>query len=878
MSIPHLTLDTNKNLKRMVRVAVRQTEKGGLIEASFLDADSRPYDLTNLHVTFNDRKANNKFLSDSNVTIVDARNGSIKYTLHDQTYAGSGTAWFDISDASGSKVDSTQSFKIEVDDAFNVNIYNSEYVRSLELLRDKMQALVDAAKKLEDDQTNKFTHDLSTNLSNAQNQLNSKLTSMQSAYDSAERQRWGAFNNDQTQRTNTYNADRTNRDNDYKADKARIDQDWVNDKARIDKEWQDDKSRIDGEASTQHTSIQNRADKQNKDIQARADSQNKDIQARADSQNSSIQDRADNQNSTISAAWKKQTDDINAAWTAQKAFLDNAVNSINSTLDTIRKDIDTLSKTSLPAMDQKATEVQSKVDKLRADMSAIDFSSYAKKTEVAVARAIPFPTDITDLDKLPEGRYNPRNLTEDQWQKIKHIPPIDHFGMIICYREDGDGWQLAYSTNNPTIMFFRGAGGGTYADWQQLKQPTTSYTNQDIDNKIAANVPSGPITIGYDIDTKNVTNETNRYDHRWLTDSGTLKTFADAIQALRGSGAHRLSSPVDLNKILGNQMQLSVYNCPNSDNTNTPYFFNDHRGTLIVANYDGNAKTQFWIPVGMPGKNGFAYRYIEGPNFQPWQQIANQVFGNENEDLFAYDSSQVRTYNGNGSSVKNKPTELGNKSWFNVIYKFYPGGWGTAILLSQDQEIYINAKNGTEWGTWQKIPTRSEFEAVKNSSNNALSRAGGNMNLRSTINWNGGNINDKTGNLGGLYWQRGTDNVKIFADQNGNDNLDLVIQLGDDNSNHVSFRNNGGSEVAAIRMDGKYTGRLDWNNIDGKPDVASKSDITNLNSRMNSLDHELTQRVGVLESKMPDIQTVSSEAEGNTYLASHPNAIIFVKG
>ena len=146
MSIPHLTLDTNKNLKRMVRVAVRQTEKGGLIEASFLDADSRPYDLTNLHVTFNDRKANNKFLSDSNVTIVDARNGSIKYTLHDQTYAGSGTAWFDISDASGSKVDSTQSFKIEVDDAFNVNIYNSEYVRSLELLRDKMQALVDAAK------------------------------------------------------------------------------------------------------------------------------------------------------------------------------------------------------------------------------------------------------------------------------------------------------------------------------------------------------------------------------------------------------------------------------------------------------------------------------------------------------------------------------------------------------------------------------------------------------------------------------------------------------------------------------------------------------------------------------------------------------------
>lgn len=92
------------------------------------------------------------------------------------------------------------------------------------------------------------------------------------------------------------------------------------------------------------------------------------------------------------------------------------------------------------------------------------------------------------------------------------------------------------------------------------------------------------------------------------------------------------------------------------------------------------------------------------------------------------------------------------------------------------------------------------------------------MNLRSTINWNGGGINDKTGNLGGLHWDGGSDTASIYGDQNANDNLDLVFDLGDDGSNHFSFRNKGG-EVAAIRSNGHYTGTVDWGNVWGRPDV-----------------------------------------------------------
>lgn len=892
MSIPHLTLDTNKNLKRMVRVAVRQTEKGGLIEASFLDADSRPYDLTNLHVTFNDRKANNKFLSDSNVTIVDARNGSIKYTLHDQTYAGSGTAWFDISDASGSKVDSTQSFKIEVDDAFNVNIYNSEYVRSLELLRDKMQALVDAAKKLEDDQTNKFTHDLSANLSNAQNQLNNKLTSMQSAYDSAEKQRSDAFNNDQVQRTNTYNTDRANRDNDYKTDKARIDQDWVNDKARIDKEWQDDKSRIDQEASTQYTSIQSQADKQSKDIQSRADSQNSSIQDRADSQNHSIQNRADKQNSTISAAWKKQTDDIDAAWVAQKAFLDNAVNSINTTLDTIRSDIDTLSKTSLPAMDQKATSVQEKIDKLRADMSAIDFSSYAKKSDVAVAIEAPFPTDITDLDALPEGRYNLRNLTEDQWQQIKNIPPIDHYGMIICYKEDGDGWQLAYSTNNPTIIFFRGAGGGKYIDWQQLKQPTTSYTNQDIDTKIAnagqvkqvsgvgpdgsGNVPLDVVAInGYDIASKNPVKQKWPVTQAWYVDQQALQPFADAINNLQGTGGNTVSDKVDLNTLNTRGNAISSYILRNDQNINTPSFYQDKRGTLIVLNWDTNAITQLFFPV--IDSSGFAWRTHLSGKWSDWKQGINQGIidskinniKNLNPDafnrapLFTGDANDIDRTGvfANANTIKNLPT----------------GSYGTLVsfvslagnldertqfyMPDNDNNLYWRNKRvdgNAPWEPWRILATNDTLNSKVNVNGNLFTT------ISQSNNWS-----------------------DIFPGYNGNQ--PRLVSFRDESQSGTALGNfaagigfGGGDTKGALNIAySDHTARIIGGNGTSPvwhEDIAWKSDITNLNSRMNSLDHDLTQRVGALESKIPDIHTVSSEAEGNTYLASHPNAIIFVKG
>lgn len=121
---------------------------------------------------------------------------------------------------------------------------------------------------------------------------------------------------------------------------------------------------------------------------------------------------------------------------------------------------------------------------------------------------------------------------------------------------------------------------------------------------------------------------------------------------------------------------------------------------------------------------------------------------------------------------------------------------------------------------------QSTADGAQTTANNALPKAGGNMNLRSTINWSGGGINDRTGNLGGLQWAGGTDTVSIYGDQDDNDNLDLAFDLGDDGSNRFSFRNKG-SEVAGIQSNGHYTGTVDWGNIWGRPDVATHADVNN---------------------------------------------------
>lgn len=200
--------------------------------------------------------------------------------------------------------------------------------------------------------------------------------------------------------------------------------------------------------------------------------------------------------------------------------------------------------------------------------------------------------------------------------------------------------------------------------------------------------------------------------------------------------------------------------------------------------------------------------------------------GQADADLLANSGNEIVYWNGNGDSVKNLPP-MNNKSWFFAIKLLGPG-WGSVTVVDQDGKYWLNNKTGDIWAGWQRIANIDEV-------NSRLSLGGGEMAKGSTILWQGTNAgpNIQEGNIGGLQWNGATDYVKIFGDNNSSGNLDLAIQLGDDNSNRISIRNALGTETAAILADGHYTGTVNWDCVNGRPDINNANPVVTV---INSFD------------------------------------------
>lgn len=98
------------------------------------------------------------------------------------------------------------------------------------------------------------------------------------------------------------------------------------------------------------------------------------------------------------------------------------------------------------------------------------------------------------------------------------------------------------------------------------------------------------------------------------------------------------------------------------------------------------------------------------------------------------------------------------------------------------------------------------------------------------------------GARGGLYWTGQSNYAKLYAEETVGDNLDLVIQLGDDNSNGLSIRNKANTQTSYISAGGVITtgtfkGNLDWSYITNKPSSYTPSAHTHA---WSSLTHSST--------------------------------------
>lgn len=179
MSLHPITLETDKSITSIISEpeVLGQSEKGQVLEVSVLNSSQEPYDLSadNLSITFGENKAEGRMILDKGTAndadsghfeITDAKNGKFNYTLCSACYEASGNAWFEI--YIGDKfVDSTERFRIEVQESQRINMQNNNYVSDMAAMEDHFNASLD---KYADS-----LKDLTTVTDNAKNQAQAEI-------------------------------------------------------------------------------------------------------------------------------------------------------------------------------------------------------------------------------------------------------------------------------------------------------------------------------------------------------------------------------------------------------------------------------------------------------------------------------------------------------------------------------------------------------------------------------------------------------------------------------------------------------------------------------------------------------------------------------
>ncbi len=429
----------------------------------------------------------------------------------------------------------------------------------------------------------------------------------------------------------------------------------------------------------------------------------------------------------------------------------------------------------------------------------------------------------------------------------------------------------------------------SYVDGELSKKAdkATTYTKDEVNNKIAGQVKSvnghradsnGEVTlpklkattlISYDVANKSGTLDENAgFDSngnfsRWPVDQGVIGQLADAINAKLPIEAGAVDD--DLCHLTSSK--ISFWNGNGDKVKNLPPMKNkvfyfairlvvSGWGSVTVVDQDGT----YWLNT----KNGdvwtgwrsvttnetlkklkFVKQSVDqnGDTFQDTKFVTQEADGTFKINIYDSDwtASKVswllkntQSYNisantnlndikapglyhcSGKSNIVNAPSE---DNWFNMIVNSDNWNGSQTFYATNSNKFYVRTWNATAFTAWRRVINDDDY-------NNLLPLSGGNMAKGSWITWNGSGANEsKDGNIGGLQWNGATDNIKIFGDNNKADNLDLAIQLGDDNSNHISIRDKDGTERAAITADGRFTGHVDWNNINQKPNVATKDDL-----------------------------------------------------
>lgn len=191
--IPKLRLGTDKTTTAVNRIAIRQSDRGEKIHALITTDTNEPYNLNNKYLVFKENKITGTAVRDNNVSITDANNGEITYTLHDAVHGADGVAWFDIVDSSNDQlIDSTADFYIKARDGLKFTALDVSYMSDLDKIKEELSKRISEEV---DQQTADKLQQWKSNVDSAMQTMQQSYASVVDDFNSKYNQRYESITN-----------------------------------------------------------------------------------------------------------------------------------------------------------------------------------------------------------------------------------------------------------------------------------------------------------------------------------------------------------------------------------------------------------------------------------------------------------------------------------------------------------------------------------------------------------------------------------------------------------------------------------------------------------------------------------------------------------
>lgn len=322
--IPKLRLGTDKTTTAVNRIAIRQSDRGEKIHAFITTDTNEPYNLNNKYLVFKENKITGTAVRDNNVSITDASNGEISYTLHDAVHGADGVAWFDIVDSSNDQlIDSTADFYIKARDGLKFTALDVSYMSDLDKIKEELSKRISEEV---DQQTANKLQQWKSNVDSAMQTMQQNYANIVNDFDSKYKQQYNSV-------TELFNQVKNKVDGYNQA-------------------VQDFNNRIDTTITNAESTLKNASDKAgetNKQLEQLV----QDAKGKADSVNETLEN--------LKQRTQKQEEDFNKVVADTNTKVDTAISKIPDEIDK-----------NLNAKDARVQELQNSITKLKDDVTAFD--------------------------------------------------------------------------------------------------------------------------------------------------------------------------------------------------------------------------------------------------------------------------------------------------------------------------------------------------------------------------------------------------------------------------------------------------------------------------------------------------------------------------